>query len=155
MGAATVAAGLGVAAGGRTKNFMSIEQGGCLKDHRLATKNIFKDLRKNVSRAGLIDTVTLINASSFDPATITRVKEQFGPGEIGLFIFDADVNFRRDMDSYRDRLADRCWVVIDDYVSPTVKGGSIRDSVDELVRAERLWPLGLYGWGTWIGRLVD
>jgi predicted O-methyltransferase YrrM len=152
LGAAAVAAGLGVRAGGRSKKFISVEQGGRLKDHRLATRNIFKDLTRHVSRAGLSDMVTLVNGSSFDQTTITTVKEQFGPREIGLFIFDADANIRRDIDCYCDRLADRCWVVIDDYISSTVKGGPTREPIDELVGAGRLRPLGLYGWGTWIGR---
>jgi predicted O-methyltransferase YrrM len=152
LGASTVAAGLGVRAAGQEKKFLSIEPGGRLKDHRLATKDIFKDLTKHVTRAGLLDSVTLINGSSFDQTTIATVKGQFGPGEIGLFIFDADANVRRDIDCYGDRLADGCWVVIDDYISATDKAGPTRAQVDELVAARRLLPLGFYGWGTWIGR---
>jgi predicted O-methyltransferase YrrM len=152
LGASTVAAGLGARASGKNKRFISIEPGGRLKDHRLATKDIFRDLMKNVSRAGLLDSVNLINSSSFEETTITKVKAQFGPGEVGLFIFDADWNVRRDIDCYGDRLADNCWVVIDDYISATEKAGPIRTQVDELVAAGRLMPLGFYGWGTWVGR---
>jgi predicted O-methyltransferase YrrM len=152
LGASTVAAGLGVRAAGQEKMFLSIEPGGRLKDHRLASKDIFKDLTKHVSRAGLLDRVTLINASSFDETTITTVKEQFGPGKIGLFIFDADSDVQRDIDCYGDRFAERCWMVIDDYISPTYKADPTRTQVDELVAGGRLLPLGLYGWGTWVGR---
>jgi hypothetical protein len=61
-----------------------------------------------------------------------------------------------DIDCYGDRLANRCWVVIDDYFSVTDKGGPTQIQVDELVAAGRLVTLGFYGWGTWIGRwLVD
>jgi predicted O-methyltransferase YrrM len=152
LGASTVAAGLGARDSGKEKKFIGIEVGGRLKDHRLATKNIFRDLERNVARAGLRDTVTLINGSSFDEKTIAAVREATRPGEIGLFIFDADSNVRRDIDCYGDRFADRCWVVIDDYFSATDKGGPIRVQVDELVAAGRLVTLGFYGWGTWIGR---
>jgi predicted O-methyltransferase YrrM len=152
LGASTVAAGLGVRDSGQKKKFLSIEPGGRLKDHRLASRNIFRDLKKNLARAGVLDAVTLINGSSFDEKTIAAVKESTGPGETGLFIFDADANVRRDIDCYRDRLADRCWVVIDDYISATDKAGPTRAQVDELVAAGRLMPLGFYGWGTWIGR---
>jgi len=152
LGAATVAAGLGIRASGQAKKFVSIEPGGRLKDHRLASKDIFKDLTKHVARAGLLDTVTLINGASFDQATIASVKERFGPGEIGLFIFDADANVRRDIDCYGDRLANGCWMVIDDYISATDKAGPTRAQVDELTAQGRLMPLGFYGWGTWIGR---
>ena len=154
LGASTVAAGLGVRASGREKKFISIEPGGALKDHKLATRNIFKDLTKHVSRAGLADTVTLLNGSSFDEAVIATVKQRFGPGEVGLFIFDADANVRRDINCYGDRFADGCWMVIDDYISATDKAGPTRAQVDELIGAGRLVPLGFYGWGTWVGRWV-
>lgn len=152
LGASTVAAGLGARASGQVKKFMSIEPGGRLKDHKLASKNIFKDLTKHVSRAGLSDAVTLLNGSSFDPNIIAAAKTNFARGEVGLFIFDADANVRRDIDCYGDLLADGCWVVIDDYISATEKAGPTRTQVDELTAQGRLQPLGFYGWGTWVGR---
>ncbi|HEX7531177.1 MAG TPA: class I SAM-dependent methyltransferase [Pyrinomonadaceae bacterium] len=156
VGGSTIAAGLGARDSGRRKKIISIELGGRLKDHRLATRDIFKDLEKNLSRAGLLDAVTLINGSSFEERTITAVREMAGPGEIGLFIFDADSNVRRDIDCYGERFARGCWMVIDDYFSATDKGGPTRIQVDDLVNAGRLQPLGFYGWGTWVGRwLID
>lgn len=152
VGASTIAAGLGARDSGRPKKIISIEPGGPLRDHRLATKDIFKDLKKNLARAGLLEAVTLINGSSFDETTIAAVRELMGPNEIGLFIFDADANVRRDIDCYGDRFAPGCWVVIDDYISATDKGGPTRAQVDELITAGRLQALGFYGWGTWLGR---
>jgi predicted O-methyltransferase YrrM len=154
VGASTIAAGLGARDSGRPRKIICIEPGGRLNDHRLATRDILKDLKKNLSRAGLLDAVTLISGSSFEEKTITAVREMAGPGEIGLFIFDADANVRRDIDCYGDRFARGCWVVIDDYISATDKGGPTRAQVDALVDAGRLQPLGFYGWGTWIGRWV-
>ena len=58
---------------------------------------------------------------------------------------------RREIDSYGAAFADRCWVVVDDYLSATDKGGPIRTQVDELVSAGRLIQLGLSGWGN-LGR---
>ena len=152
LGASTVAAGLGVRASGREKRFVSIEPGGALKDHKLATRNIFKDLTKHVTRAGLANAVTLLNGSSFDQDIIANVKTSLAPGEVGLFIFDAHANVRRDIDCYRDRFADGCWMVIDDYISATNKAGPTRAQVDELTAQGQLQPLGFYGWGTWVGR---
>ena len=152
LGASTIAAGLGVRDSGKPRKFISIEPGGRLKDHRLATTDIFRDLKRNLSRADLLDAVTLINGSSFDETAISTVRQSIGPGEVDLFVFDADANVRRDIDCYGDRLADRCWVVIDDYISATDKAGPTRAQVDELVAAGRLMPLGFYGWGTWVGR---
>jgi len=152
LGASTVAAGMGARDSGQSKKFISIEPGGALKDHKLATKNIFKDLTKHVARAGLSDAVTLLNGSSFDPNIVATVKAKLAPGEVGFFIFDADANVRRDIDCYGELLADGCWIVIDDYISATDKAGPTRAQVHELVGAGRLVPLGFYGWGTWVGR---
>jgi predicted O-methyltransferase YrrM len=152
VGGSTIAAAMGARDSGTERKIISIELGGRLKDHRLATRDICKTLRKNLARVGLLEAVTLINGLSFEEPTIAAVRQLAGPGEIGLFIFDADANVRRDIDAYSDRFADRCWVVIDDYFSATDKGGPIRTQVDELAGTGRLAPLGLYGWGTWVGR---
>jgi len=152
LGASTIAAGLGARDSGKPRKFFSIEPGGRLKDHRLATRDIFRDLKRNLARADLLEAVTLINASSFDEKAVSTVRQTVGPGEVDLFIFDADANVRRDIDCYGDRLADRSWVVIDDYISATDKAGPTRAQVDDLVAAGRLLPLGFYGWGTWVGR---
>ena len=130
---------------------------GCRVDlPRVGTKDSFKDLRKNLKRFGFLDEVTLINARSFDPDTIALVHRLSGPRSIGLFVFDADANVRRDINSFSDRFADRCWIVIDDYLGGADKSGKLRTQVDELVSAGRLEPLGFYGFGTWIGRwLID
>lgn len=152
LGASTIAAGLGMRDSGMARRFISIELGGRLRDHRLATKDIFRDLKRNLARVNLLDSVTLINSSSLEESTISAVKQQIGPGEVELFVFDAHANVQRDLDSYSDRFADRCWVVIDDYISATDKAGPTRTQVDELIAAGRLLPLGFYGWGTWVGR---
>ncbi len=93
----------------------------------------------------------MINGRSFEETAKSAVRHVLGSHEVGLFIFDADNNVRRDVDSYGDLLADNCWVVIDDYFGPA-KAAPIRDQVDELVSAGRLVPFGYYGWGTWIGQ---
>jgi len=152
LGASTIAAGLGARDSGKPRKFLSIEPGGRLRDHRLATKDIFRDLKRNLARADLLEAVTIVNATSFDEKTVSTVRQNVGPGEADLFIFDADANVRRDIDCYGDRLADHCWVVIDDYISATDKAGPTRAQVDDLVAAGRLLPLGFYGWGTWVGR---
>ena len=45
-------------------------------------------------RLGKVASITLINASSFDAATTSAVRELLGRGDVGLFIFDADNNIR-------------------------------------------------------------
>lgn len=154
VGGSTIAAALGAQESGKTKKIVSIEIGGRLDNHRLATRDIFKQLKKNLARFGVLEAVTLINAASYDEKTIAAVRQALGPKEVGLFIFDADDNVRRDLDCYGDLLGDRCWVVIDDYFGGTEKTGRIREQVDELMAAGRLIQLGFYGLGTWVGRWV-
>ncbi len=153
FGGATIAAAYGVRASGTPKKIVTIEPGGPVKHHRLPSKDIFKDLEKNLSRFGVADEVTVLHGHSFDPAVIAAVKQTFAPGDVGLFIFDADNNVRRDLDSYGELLSNGCWVVIDDYVRGAEdKVGPTRSQVDELIAEGRLVPLGYYGWGTWVGK---
>jgi predicted O-methyltransferase YrrM len=152
IGGATIAMAMGVRHSGVEKKIISIERG-CRVDHpRVGTKDSFKDLKKNLKRFGFLDEVTLINGRSFDPNTITTVRQILGPHQIGLFVFDADANVHRDINCYSDRFADRCWMAIDDYLGGANKTQRLRMQVDELVSAGRLEPLGFYGVGTWIGR---
>lgn len=153
-GGATIVAGLGVRHSGRPKRIISIEPGGQVENHRLATRNILKDLKKNLARAKMLDDVTLINGFSFETSTILAVREVVGPGEVGLFVFDADADLKRPIEYYQDRFIPNCWVVIDDYLGNNHKGGPTRAQVDKLISHGQLQPLGLYGWGTWVGRWV-
>jgi predicted O-methyltransferase YrrM len=151
IGGSTIAAAFGARESGTRKKLVSIEAGGRLKHFRLSSRDIMKDLRKNLARFGVSEDVTLINGRSFDEATISAVRQTLGSGEVGLFIFDADNNVRRDLDCYGDLLSDRCWLVVDDYFGPA-KAAPLRAQVDELVSAGRIVPFGYYGWGTWIGQ---
>ena len=152
IGGSTIAAAFGARESNTDKKIISIEAGGRLKHSRIPSRNIIKDLRRNLSRFGVSEDVTLINGSSFDEKAKLTVRQILNGGQIGLFIFDADGGVRRDLDSFRDLLADHCWVVIDDYFGPQAKAAPIRAQVDELVSVGRLVPFGYYGWGTWIGQ---
>jgi predicted O-methyltransferase YrrM len=151
VGGSTIAAAFGARESGTQKKIISIEAGGSLKHFRLSSRNIIKDLKKNLTRFGVAHDITLINGRSFEPATKSEVRRAIGSGEVGLFIFDADNNVRRDLDCYGDLLADHCWLVIDDYFGPA-KAAPIRAQVDALVSESRLLPFGYYGWGTWVGQ---
>ena len=152
IGGSTIAAAFGARESGTSKKIISVEAGGRLKHRRIPSKNIFKDLKKNLARFGVSESVTLINGYSFQETTIAAIRQMFARGEVGLFIFDADGNVRRDLDCYGDLLADRCWLVIDDYFGPCVKAAPRQAQVNELVSAGRLVPFGFYGWSTWVGQ---
>src|SRR5436189_1866438 len=151
IGGSTVAAAYGGRESAGPKKIVSIEAGGSLKHFRLSSRNIIKDLKKNLVRFGVADDVTLINGRSFDAAIISEVRQAISGAEVGLFIFDADNNVQRDLDCYGDLLAHGCWLVIDDYFGPA-KAAPLREQVDALVNEGRLLPFGYYGWGTWVGK---
>jgi predicted O-methyltransferase YrrM len=151
MGGSTIAAAFGARESGIEKKIITIEAGGSVKHFRLSSRNIIKDLKKNLARFGIAEDITLINGRSSDEAIISEVRQRLSSREVGLFIFDADNNVRRDVDCYGDLLNDRCWVVIDDYFGPA-KAAPLRAQVDALVSEGRLVPFGYYGWGTWVGQ---
>ena len=154
VGGATIAAAFGVRDLGQQKKLLTIEPGGSVKHKRLGTRNILRDLERNLAREGVADLVTLIKGQSFKPETISAVHQALGSKQIGLLILDADAAKCRDIDCYRDRFAPGCWMVIDDYfgVDSNEKIPPSRADVDALVAAGLLEPLGFYGWSTWVGR---
>jgi cephalosporin hydroxylase len=150
LGGATIAAAFGVRDSGVKKQILSIEAGGRLKHFRLSSRDIIKDLKKNLARFRVAGDVSLINGRSSDERVVSEVHQRLSSGQVGLFIFDADNNVRRDLDCYGDLLKDGCWLVIDDYFGPP-KSAPLRGQVDALVAGGQLVPFGYYGWGTWVG----
>ena len=154
VGGATIAAAFGVRDSGQSKKLIAIEPGGSVKHKRLGTRNILRDLERNLARQRVSEMVTLIKGRSFDAATIHAANERLGRDKIGLLILDADAAKRRDIECYRDKFTDNCWMVIDDYYGTDAneKISPSRADVDALVAAGLLEPLGFYGWSTWVGR---
>jgi len=154
VGGATVAAALGVRDSGQEKKLISVEPGGSVKHKRLGTRNILRDLECNLAKERVANMVTLVKGQSFKPETMSNVHQALGSDEVGLLILDADAAKRRDVECYRDKFADGCWMVIDDIYGADAnkKITPSRADVDQLVAQGLLDPLGFYGWSTWVGR---
>jgi cephalosporin hydroxylase len=154
IGGATIAAAFGVRVWGTRKKLIAIEPGGSVKHKRLGTRNIFRDLERNLARQGVSEMVNTIKGRSFDRTTISAVNEMLGADKVGLLILDADAAKRRDIEGYRERFAEGCWMVIDDYygADANAKITPSRADVESLTTAGWLQPLGFYGWSTWVGR---
>jgi len=153
-GGSTVAAAWGVRDAGTPKKLIAVEQGGRLRRHPLATRNILRSLKRTLARERVDDLVMLLEGRSCEPQIIAAVNQALGTDEIGLVILDADTGVKRDLDCYGQKLIDRCWLVIDDYGGPaeSEKRLPTKTQVDDLVNAGQLTPLGYYGLGTWVGR---
>jgi predicted O-methyltransferase YrrM len=153
-GGTTVAAAWGVRDAREAKKLITIEPGGSLRKHHLATRNILRSLRRNLARQGVTERVTIVEGHSFEPEVIATVYRALEPDQVGLLILDADADCNRDINRYGPKLMDGCWLIIDDYGGPAdnSKVSPTKTQVDELVKSGQLLPLGYYGFGTWVGR---
>src|SRR6059036_1260299 len=86
VGGATIATAFGIRDSGQNKRLIAIEPGGSVKHKRLGTRNILRDLERNLTRERVTDLVTLIKRRSFEAATIRAIHDTLGPGKIGLLI---------------------------------------------------------------------
>ncbi len=153
-GGTTVAAAWGVRDASEAKKLITIEPGGRLRKHHLATRNILRSLKRNLARQGVAERVRIVEGHSFDPEVVAAVHRALDADQVGLLILDADANCKRDIDRYGSKLMDGCWLIIDDYGGPADNSKVLptKTQVDELVSSGRLLPLGYYGLGTWVGR---
>ncbi len=154
VGGVTIAAAFGVRDSGQGKKLIAVEPGGSVKHKRLGTRNILRDLQRNLARERVANMVTLVKGKSFKPETMSAVHQALGSDQVGLLILDADGAKRRDIDCYRDKFAEGSWMVIDDIYGADAneKITPSRADVDALVAEGLLDPLGFYGWSTWVGR---
>src|SRR5215472_15995404 len=86
VGGATIAAAFGIRDSGQKKKLLTIEPGGSVKHKRLGTRNIFRDLQRNLARERAADLVTLIKGQSFKPETVLAVRQGLGSGQVGLLV---------------------------------------------------------------------
>jgi len=154
LGGSTIAAALRARTAAQPRPLITIEPGGKHQHHRLPSRDILRDLKKNLAKQGVADSIEVLAGYSWDEKMVADVHARVAPRSVGLCMIDADGNAKRDLDLYGDLLATGCHLVIDDYFG-LINGGKdqmTRPQVDELVAAGKLQTLGVYGWGTWIGR---
>jgi predicted O-methyltransferase YrrM len=118
------------------------------------TNDIVADLRSNVERYGLSGIVHIMEGFTTDPPIDAAVDCILAGRKIGLLFLDADGNVERDFDLYRARLSRGSILVYDDYFSEHApeKQTPIKTWVDQAVASGVVENLGLYRWGTWVGR---
>ena len=75
LGGGTIAAAWGVRDSGKSRRIISIEPGGACVHPRLPTKNILKDLKKNLAKHGVADRVTVMEGFSRDKKIVGAVKD--------------------------------------------------------------------------------
>jgi predicted O-methyltransferase YrrM len=132
---------------------ISIEPGGAHNHPVIPSADIFSDLVRNVKEAGISEHVKLLNGFSDDSKVVQSVTQTSGGKKIDLLIIDADGDVGRDFSTYLNLLKIGAIIVLDDYVSwcAPEKAQPVKEWVDRAVSEGRLSPLGVWGWGTWIG----
>jgi len=137
------------------KPVISVEAGGSYPSHpQLPSDDILGDLEKSISRYKLNNWVDLVVGFSNEEHVVDSVMQQLGDDPIGLIFIDADGNVERDFSIYGPKFSDNCIIVLDDYISAAEEKSSlIKDYVDGLVEQGVLESLGVFTWGTWVGRL--
>jgi phosphinothricin acetyltransferase len=152
VGGATIAAAFGVRDSDRQKKLIAIEPWRKRQTQTTRHAQYLARFGTKPRPATVSELVTLIKSHSFEPKTISTVHHLLGRDEIGLLILDADAAKRRDIESYRDKFADGCWMVIDDYygADSNAKTAPSRADVDALMAAGCLEPwastAGAHGW---------
>ncbi len=161
VGGSTVAMAKGVSEAGpptSKRPFVTVEAGGSYEEHRnIPTSDIVADLRKHLAEAEVSDRVKVVVGRSDDPVVMAEVDRGLNGEKIGLFVIDADGDVERDFGIYFERCRPGCVVIVDDYYShkgAIHKMDKTKPVVDRLTEEGVLEPFGVFGWGTWMGRLV-
>jgi predicted O-methyltransferase YrrM len=153
IGGSTIALARGLQMGGGGP-LISIEMGGSYPSHAVPTNDIITDLKSNVEAYGLTGVVHIIEGFTTDAAVDATVNRILDGRTIGLLFLDADGNVERDFELYRGRLSHGSILVYDDYITEQApeKQTTIKTWVDQAVASGVVENLGLYRWGTWVGR---
>jgi predicted O-methyltransferase YrrM len=153
IGGSTIALGRGLQVGGGGP-LICVEMGGSYPTHAVPTNDIITDLKSNVEAYGLSPVVHIIEGFTTDADVDTAVNRILDGRRIGLLFLDADGNVERDFELYRGRLSRGSILVYDDYLTEQApeKQTTIKAWVDQAVASGFVENLGLYRWGTWVGR---
>lgn len=152
MGGATVTMGLACKSG--PARVITVEPGGSHLSHpTLPSADILADLRRNIVRYRVDDKVSIVEGYSHAPETIAAVSKLLDGQKASVLVMDSDGQLARDFPLYTPFIADGAYVIFDDYEGEAVeKSALVRPFVEQGIRNGHLSDLGVYLWGTWVGR---
>jgi len=155
VGGATAAIAWGIQASKTKRKLVSVEVGGRLEHPRSGSEDIIRDLRKNIDRWNIHEHVNLVIGNSRDRKIVDTVHKAFGGEGVSALLIDSDGDVLADMTRYRDLLLPGAYLFIDDYFSPgaPIKVQPTHAGIEALERDGAIDSFGVFGWGTWVGRL--
>jgi predicted O-methyltransferase YrrM len=155
VGGSAIAMAWGLRDRNREQKVVSVELGGKYDHPTVGTDDIVRDLRKNIKKYDMARYSEIVVGNSRDPQIVRKVHDLVAGAKLGLLCMDSDGDVRADFALYGHLLDSNAYLIIDDYFSPGApeKVGPTRDGIEELERKGILESLGVYGWGTWVGRV--
>jgi predicted O-methyltransferase YrrM len=142
-------------ASGTRNSVISVEIGGTNLGHEITSPDIIGDLGRNLESAGLRRKVSIIEGHFRSVDVFARVQRELAGAEAGLLFVDVDPGTEVAIGLYAQLVRDDAFVIVDDYRSSIAsdKARSVSTFVDLAVRQGILDELGVFGWGTWFGKL--
>lgn len=137
---------------------VTLEQGGSVPLHPyLPSNDILADLQANLRRYGVSGRVHILPGRLQDPAMLRAVQERLGADKIGLFVDDSDGDVCGKFAAIAPLLRPGAFIIIDDFLQrfrslQADKARTTRAFVYEQVVHGTFEEIGIFGWGTWIGR---
>jgi len=126
------------------------------RDDHLASKDIIADLRRNLRDANVADRVKIIQGHFRSAAIYDQVARDMAVARAGLLFIDVHPGTELALTLYAGLLRDDAFVVVDDIQSEiaTEKAALVNGFIDKLKAAGILMEIGVFGWGTWFGKLA-
>jgi cephalosporin hydroxylase len=120
--------------------------------------DIIADFHTHIKQYDVEGYSHLVQGYSRDAEVVSAVKAALGNRKLGLLFLDADGLVDKDFQVYGDLLQPGTYLVVDDYFSldewtKKEKTPFTKLALDELQKAHKIECFGVYGWGTWVGRI--
>lgn len=136
---------------------VSVEIGGANREHpQLPTDDTVADLEANLAKAGVRDRVSIVVGHFGRLSVFERVRDHLNGRHAGMLFVDITPGTEIAVQQYALLLRSDGYIAIDDYRSEHAaeKAAQVRAFVDRAVARGLLEEIGVYGWGTWFGRLT-
>jgi len=144
-------------AAAETARVVAVELGGPNREHpELPTEDTLADLERNLIRARVRQRVDVVPGYFARLSVFEQVRQYLSGQQAGMLFVDVTPGTEIAVQQYAPLLRADAYIAIDDYRSDHAvqKAAQVRSFVDRAVGDGMLEEIGVYGWGTWFGRLT-
>lgn len=136
---------------------VTVELGGPNREHpQIPTEDTLADLELNLIRAGVRPRVEVVAGHFGRRRVFEQVSRYLAGRKAGMLFVDVTPGTEIAVQQYISLLRPDAYIAIDDYQSEYAveKAMQVRAFVDRAVQFGLLEEFGVFGWGTWFGRLT-